>query len=131
MKKSLALMGLLAALLAFAAQAQNAYTPGLSDVVVLQDSVERDFSPQLFYSLLGEVSKMKMDDSCTQVRVKDSLVNCVLAQGETVVVGSLTKESHLLGEWKAVTVKWSDKVEVREGRSAQALTYSLILKSLN
>jgi hypothetical protein len=128
-KKSLALTGLLAAMLAFAAQAQNqTYAPQLADAVVLQDSVERDFSPQLFHSVLGEVLNMKMDASCTQVRVVGSTVNCISSEGHALAVGSLTKESRPMGEWSAITVKWSDKVEVREGHSALGLTYSLIVK---
>jgi hypothetical protein len=124
------LITLIAILVSIKAFAANPYAPTLQDVVVIQSVIEKDFSPRLYHSIMGEILEMKMDDSCKRIEIKKSDVICISSEGDNTPVGQLTSvNGPQQEEWIARKVKWSNKVAIKETRQRSGeLQYSLVVK---
>ena len=108
------------------AQFSNTYAPKLTDVVILYDGAERDYSPFLYHRLMGETLEMWKDSTCAMIQVReDRYVDCVSTSRVAVPVGELGKRLGNDAEWTMISVNWSNRVQIVETQTSRGLRYSV------
>lgn len=123
------LLGMMALMFATQANASaNPYAPTLQSVVVLNDTMEDEFSPFLFQLIQGEILELGMDESCKQIQVSsDQSVFCFSNTKKPVLVGKLGAGLGAQEGWGIHAVNWNNNVSIVEKFKNGKTIYSLVV----
>ncbi|MEZ0392370.1 MAG: hypothetical protein ACAH59_09155 [Pseudobdellovibrionaceae bacterium] len=116
--------------LAATSMADTSDAPLVRDVVALYDTVQGKFKVDLYRSMVGEFSSMKMDQSCPQIKVeKFKIVYCVKNSKE-IEVGTLGSKNGVDGGMTGYSIRWKKDVKILSSSDAvDGAVYSLQVRN--